>query len=209
MLVVFQAAPRPTPLEAVLKEEPVAQVACHELVAEGTLTVGIAAGGGRLNGGAPVTPFPYARVVERVDVYGHAPGMGGETSAARHLSVVEAACIVGTHRLLIVGIIVIDERHALYGVPMAIELAEDVEQVGSDGTMAHQLTLTHTALRIVMRHAEIAQLSSRHGTVFCKRLSLHAGKDLVGQSVGRKLLSTRLPDEQQEQQEKNKRSAIH
>ena len=59
--------------------------------------------------------------------------MSRELAAALHGSVAEATGVVGTHRLLIAGVVVVDEADALDGVALGVEIAEDGHHVVGNG----------------------------------------------------------------------------
>ena len=73
---------------------------------------------------------------------------------------------------------------ALNGVVGLVELAEDVEQVGSNAFVAYQFALVFLTLGIVVLDLQIAQVGATDGAVLGEGAALHAGKDGIAQCVG-------------------------
>ena len=180
MLPVLHGAPGASPGEAVLEEETVEEVALHNLIGEGTGTVGIGNGSGRLYDATAIAPFTDVRVVEGIDVDSHPSGVLGELPGAGDATEAEAGGIVVAHRLFVDSLIIVDETDALDGVTLPIELAEDVEQILGNGLVAHHLAHMLSPLGVDMGEAQVAQLRSRHGTVAGIGTALHALEDGIG-----------------------------
>jgi len=92
--------------------------------------------------------------------------VGRQPPVACHGAVVEARRVVGRHRALIVGIVVVHEPDALYGVAGLIQLPEDVEQVVGNELVAHQLAAMLTPILVDVQHPQVAQFVEAHGAVF-------------------------------------------
>ena len=156
----------------------VTEVACHNLVGEGQLAVAVLCGIARKS----LCTFDIW-IIEGVDVDGQSLCVFRQLVAAADSAETETRGIVSPHRLLVVGIVVVDETHALNGIVGMVELAENINQVLCDGFVTHQLTLLHLSTGIVVEHAQIAQVTTRNATSHGKRAALHAKKHCVSKCV--------------------------
>lgn len=94
-------------------------------------------------------------------------------------SEVEARRVVGVHRCLVVGVVVVNEHHALYGVAGFEEVAENVGKVVADVLVAHNFTQLYFSVGVVVQHFKVAQLRAWNGAVFLERLPVDALEDGV------------------------------
>ncbi len=124
------------PFEAVADELFVAQVARRYLVCEAFCAVGV--GFSALGAyGCAAVPAPFhAGVVQWVYVNGLALAVKRQLLCSGNAAVVEAGGVVGCHGRLVVGVEVIDKRHAFYWIAGAVERFEDVKEVAADVLVA-------------------------------------------------------------------------
>ena len=173
MLVVLAAGPRTAPLESVLDEEPVAEVAFFYLVRPLLAAVSIFTGAGWLYEHRSVFPPFDIRVVERVDVDGHPQRMFRQFLGARNGAEVEAAGVVGLHRPLVVGIIVVNQLHAFDRVVVFIKFLKDFFQVVGDEFITNQLPDCYLAVGRMVRQPQVAQFRAGHRTILLVGFPLH------------------------------------
>ena len=91
----------------------------------------------------------------------------------------------------VVGPIVINQPNTLDGIALAIEFAEDIEQVVGNSFVAHHLAYMFMALGIDVRQTEIAQFRTGHGTTFGIGVAAHTLKDGIRYSLRREGLGDR------------------
>ena len=129
MLVVLQRAPRPTPTEAVLSEQTVAEVLPGNLVLELLVAVHIGLACRRLDEQCAILLTLHAGVVERIDVDGQTLGMLRQFRAAFHRAIAVARRVVGLHRTLVIVAVFRDGTDALYGIFRLIKFFKDFLQI--------------------------------------------------------------------------------
>lgn len=180
VLIIFYRLPCPTPLEPTTGEQFPHEVAPFYLIRKRATTVGILGRHGRLHRQLARPRSPNAWVVERVDVNGHAPGVGRQLLAATHHTITKTARIVGAHRRLVAGAEIVDKANAGYGIAMLVELLENLQHVVGYSLVANHLAMTYMALQVDMQQLQMAQVLPAHGASRGIALALHPGKDRVG-----------------------------
>lgn len=173
VLPVLHRTPGAAPLESVLQEKPVEQIALDYLIGKSLTAVDILRGRSRLYDAAPVLTSPHVWIVEGVDVDGHTHGVLGELGRSRHPAITEAGGIIVAHRPLIVSLIVINQTDALDGIFLTIEFTEDFQEIVGNGLVAYHLTHVFLFPGIKMRQAQIAQISPTDRTVLRPGTALH------------------------------------
>lgn len=123
MLIVFARPPVASPFEACFKKQADTEVVADYFVWEVLRAVAVFLGVGRLNVACAVGADFIIGIVKRIDIYRQSLGMLREFFAATDFSVAEAGGVVGTHLLLIVGIINVWQHHALDRVLGFVEFA--------------------------------------------------------------------------------------
>ena len=93
-----------------------------------------------LDNGFAVSKTLNKRIVERVDVNRQSSGVLGQDCGVRHLAKTEATGVVGSHRCLIVGIVVVNKRDEFDGIFCIVEFAEDVNEVCGNSLVADNLS---------------------------------------------------------------------
>ena len=91
-----------------LDEQPIAQAALLQLIVPALAAVAVFAGIGGLNQQFPVLASLDTGIVERIDVDGHSQRVLRQFFRTGNGAEVEATCVVGLHRPLVVGIVVVD-----------------------------------------------------------------------------------------------------
>ena len=157
VLVVLHPFPAAAPYETMLHKELVAEIVGGNLVVKPFVAVGIFLSGFRLYDHLPLRILSHTRVVERIDINGHAFAMGRQHLAACHLAEVEARCVVVQHRLLVVGIIVIHQHHAFNRVGGLVQGLEYGYQVMGYTLVANQFAHDSLSLQVAVNHFQISQ----------------------------------------------------
>ena len=163
VLVVLRGSPCTTPFETVGAEEAVGEIGGGDpvrVVAAGAIGVWATVGGfDSLFAAAGAHEW----IIERIEVDRHTEGVARELLRSGDTAIVETRGVIGCHGALIITIIAVNELHSLYGVAGEIELTEDIDQVGGNGTVGHHLTDAHMAVAVVVREDEIAEVGTIHG----------------------------------------------
>ena len=180
MLVVLEGAPGAAPGEAVLEEEPVAEVAGFYLISERARAVGIGLAVGGLYVLGAVLTVAHVGIIAGVDVDGEATGVIGELLRVGHVAVAEAAGVVVAHLSLVVGIVVVGQPDALDGVVVGVELAEDGNEFVGNELVADELALVRTVVVVPVEHTEVSEIGAGDMGILDVGLALHAEPDGVG-----------------------------
>ena len=157
MLVVLERVPRASPLEAVLGEEAIAEVALGNLILERLAAIDVWTCSRGLDEQGTVLLSFDAGVVERVDVNSQAQRMVRELVAALNRTIAIARGVVGLHGALVVVVVLRDRTYALYGITLAIQLGKDFLQVVSNDLVADNDALLRLALEVDMQHFQRIQ----------------------------------------------------
>lgn len=176
MLVVFQRTPAASPRKSVLRKQAVGKVVAVNLVFELFASIGILAAFLGIDNCLSVGAVLYVGVVKRVDVNGFAQTVLRQFLRACYCSVVEARRVVMIHRCHVVGIVVVNQLHALNGVVGIIQFAEYLNQIVGYILMANHLASHYPSINCVVQQLQIAQLGARQCAVGFVRLSVYAGK---------------------------------
>lgn len=83
------------------------------------------------------------------------------------------------HRCHVVGIVVVNQLHALNGVVCIIQFAEYLNQIVGYVLMANHLASHYPSVNCVVQQLQIAQLGARQCAVGFVRLSVYACKELA------------------------------
>ena len=83
------------------------------------------------------------------------------------------------HRCHVVGIVVVNQLHALNGVVCIIQFAEYLNQIVGYVLMANHLASHYPSVSCVVQQLQIAQLGARQCAVGFVRLSVYACKELA------------------------------
>lgn len=159
MLVILHGLPVTAPLETMLDEEAIAEVALRNLIGEVLAAVDIGLTRSRLDEQRTVLLTTHTGVIKRIDIDGESTGMVREFRAALHYPITVARRVVGTHRCLVVIAILGDWTDTLNRIFRLIKLREDLCQVlryllvaYDDALMRHTLTVDMTDLDGVKYH---------------------------------------------------------
>ena len=150
MLVVLERMPRASPLEAVLGEKAVAEVALGNLILERLAAIDVRTCSRRLDEQGAILPSFYAGVVEGIDVDCHSQCVIRELLAALNRPIAIARGVVSLHGALVVVVVVGDRTDALNGIFRFVEGFEDFAQVVRNLPVADDGTLTRLPLEVDM-----------------------------------------------------------
>lgn len=181
MLIVLHTAPCSTPLETLLKEQAMAQVATRQTVGRGFATVSVGLACNRADNGTASTGRADAGVIQGIDVHRFPHAVGREPPGTCHTPEIKARGIVGRHGTLVVGSITVDNHHALYGIMLAIQAMENAGQTLCHILMAHHFTEEYASTCITMQEPQIAKVGCTHGAAFGQTVAFHAMKNAVGE----------------------------
>lgn len=179
MLVVFQRTPTASPRKSVLRKQAVGKVVTVNLVFELFASVGILAAFLGIDNCLSVGAVLYVGVVKRVDVNGFAQTVLRQFFRTCYSSVVEARRVVVIHRCHVIGIVVVNQLHALNGVVGIIQFAEYLNQIVGYVLMANHLASHYPSVGCVVQQLQITQLGAWQCAVGFVRLSVYACKELV------------------------------
>jgi hypothetical protein len=168
----------------VTEKEAIGQVATVYLAGERAAAVNVWRGGGGLDKQLAVGTLLDAGVIERIQVYGQATGMGRELIGSEDGTVAETTGIVGSHLPLIVGVEIVSKPDALDGITRFIELAEDVEEIGGYTFVADHLALADVAFKIVVQELQITEIRAGDVGIGLIAASLHPSPDGIGNEYG-------------------------
>lgn len=180
MLIVFQRGPVSTPAKTFCREYLVAKVLLVYLACKLPFSVYVFAGSRWLDYRLAVGSWVHTGIDEWIDVNRQASRMLGEGFLACHSPEAEARGVVGLHGAFVVGIEIVDETNALYGIFLLEEFFENLCQALGYGLMAYQFASQHFSLEVVVKQLQIAQIAARHRAGGGKTLSLHAEEDSIG-----------------------------
>ena len=121
----------------------------------------------------------YVGVVKRVEVNGFSHTVLRQFLRACYCSVVEARRVVMIHRCHVVGVVVVNQLHALNGVVGIIQFAEYLNQIVGYVLMTNHLASHYPSVSCVVQQLQIAQLGAWQGAVGFVRLSVYACKELA------------------------------
>lgn len=179
MLVVFQRTPATSPCKSVLRKQAVGKVVAINLVFELFASVGILAAFLWVDNCLSVGAVLYVGVVKRVEVNGFSHTVLRQFLRACYCSVVEARRVVMIHRCHVVGIVVVNQLHALNWVVCIIQFAEYLNQIVGYVLMTNHLASHYPSVCCVVQQLQIAQLGAWQGAVGFVRLSVYACKELA------------------------------
>ena len=179
MLVVFQRTPATSPRKSVLCKQAVGKVVAINLVFELFASIGILAAFLGVDNCLSVRAVLYVGVVKRVDVNGFAQTVLRQFFRTCYSSVVEARRVVMIHRCHVVGIVVVNQLHALNGVVGIIQFAEYLDQIIGYVLMANHLASHYPSVGCVVQQLQIAQLGAWQCAVGFVRFAVYSGKELA------------------------------
>lgn len=179
MLVVFQRTPVASPRKSVLRKQAVCKVVVVNLVFELFASIGILAAFLGVDNCLSVGAVLYVGVVKRVEVNGFSHTVLRQFLRACYCSVVEARRVVMIHRCHVVGVVVVNQLHALNGVVGIIQFAEYLNQIVGYVLMTNHLASHYPSVCCVVQQLQIAQLGAWQGAVGFVRLSVYACKELA------------------------------
>ena len=99
-------------------------------------------------------------------------------------AIVECRGVIGPHRELIIGPIVIYQHHTLDGITRLIQLLENGYQRLTHRLMTHHLTQADIPLGIVVQKFQVAQRVEWQGAIIFIGAALHASKNLLRDRLG-------------------------
>ena len=184
MLIVLQAAPCPTPPEALTEEEAVGRIIAEQAIGRGYRTVGIGFACSRTDAHLSVSPSPDAGIVARIDIHRLAQSVSGKAGRSRYAAIIEAGRIVRCHRQFIVGPETVNEEHALNGVTLLVETAEYADEAEGDIAMAYHLAEPDAAFGIAMEETQITQCGNIYTATLGQAAPLHQTENAVGDFDG-------------------------
>ena len=184
MLIVFGAGPGAAPVEAVLEEEAVAEVAANNLVGEVSVTVDVRRAGGGLDDTRARWRDAVIGIVERIDVDGLAVGVLGNGAHAGFAPEIETGGIVGQHGRFVIAVIVVDKPHPLDGIAGVIQGAEYLQEVVGNGPVGDHLTDQCPAGEVFVQDSEIAEVLHRNGAAVLVGPAGHPGEDRAVDGCG-------------------------
>ena len=174
MLVVLERVPRTSPLEAVLGEEAIAEVALGNLILERLAAIDVWTCSRGLDEQGTVLLSFDAGVVERVDVNSQAQRMVRELVAALNRTIAIARGVVGLHGALVVVVVVGDGLYALDGVFRLVQGFEDSAQVVRNLPITDDGALSRLTLEVDMLYVQRVE----HNTLgLCMNAKSQQGKD--------------------------------
>lgn len=179
VLVVFQRTPAASPCKSVLRKQAVCKVFTVNLVFELFASIGILAAFLGVDNCLSVGAVLYVGVVKRVEVNGFSHTVLRQFLRACYCSVVEARRVVMIHRCHVVGVVVVNQLHALNGVVGIIQFAEYLNQIVGYVLMTNHLASHYPSVSCVVQQLQIAQLGAWQGAVGFVRLSVYACKELA------------------------------
>lgn len=121
--------------------------------------------------------------------------MLGDVAGMRDIAEVEGRGVVGAHRLLVVGIIIVYQPHSLDGVASLKKLVENGEHAFGNTFVDHHLAHKDATLQVDVKTGEVAELCARHRAVGLETLALHDLEDVVGKGLTSKKLLVALLDD--------------
>ena len=179
VLVVFQRTPAASPCKSVLCKQAVGKVVAINLVFQLFASIGILAAFLGVDNCLSVGAVLYVGVVKRVEVNGFSHTVLRQFLRACYCSVVEARRVVMIHRCHVVGVVVVNQLHALNGVVGIIQFAEYLNQIVGYVLMTNHLASHYPSVSCVVQQLQIAQLGAWQGAVGFVRLSVYACKELA------------------------------
>ena len=100
-------------------------------------------------------------------------------SRTRHEAEIERGGVVGAHRRLIIGTIIINQCHPLNPVIRFIEPAEYPQYFICDSGVYHHLAALWQSIGIAMQHFQVTEVGSVQGTIFLPRFQPHAVENVI------------------------------
>jgi len=182
MLVILTAFPIAAPRKALFPKEFVGGVVVVNLVSEGSAVAAVSIGTtvGRLD----VVAF-HAGIVARIQVDGQSAAVLRHTLGAPDGAEIKGACVVGLHRTLVVGTVVVHQNNALYLVIQVEELSKYPQNALGNTAVYHHFAALRLSAGIAMQQSEIAQFGAFERAIGLPRLALHAPKNVIAQWFGR------------------------
>lgn len=157
VLVVFEASPLASPLEAVGLEEPISEVVTGYLIGKVLGAVGIRAPFLRTDQESPILAALDVGIVERVEVDRHPARMIGELAGIGHVAKVEGRGIICPHRPYVVGLVIVDKLHPFYRIAGLVKLAENIDQVTGNSYVTDHLASASCPLGVDIEEPEVAE----------------------------------------------------
>ena len=165
MLVVLFRLPVTSPVETMLYKEAIAKVASFYFIGEPGLAIDIGPACRRLYYKGAVLLARDTRIIEWIDVDGHALRMFRQPLAACYLAIAVTRRVVVLHRTLIVVAILRDGTYALNGIFGFVEFSKDVTQVISDSLVANDCALVGYPIAVNVLHRQcVEHYTSRLGS---------------------------------------------
>ena len=183
VLIVLHASPVAAPAEAVAGEELVSEVVVRDLIFKCSRAIGVGFARVGLYDYGAVLASAHAGILQGVEVDGQPAGVGREFLGTVDHTVAETRRVIGLHRPFVVGIEVVDESDAGDGVVLAVEFAEDVEEILRDALVADDLAPCGVAMKVSVEHPDEAKTASADAAAVWEGLALHAGKDRIADRV--------------------------
>jgi len=144
------------------REQPPREVTLYYLIRERSTAVNILDGYRGLYDHLSRSQTPDTRVVERIDVNGHASGVCRQFLAATHGTVAKTARIVGAHRLLVVSPEIIYQTNAGNWITTLVEFLENLNHIIGYRLVANHLAMPDMAIPVDMQQPQVAQVLPTH-----------------------------------------------